>query len=126
MGVLYHDLVLPGEVFHRETGAVHFTIKAHINESGCDDTNVLREGIIPVVGATAIGALAAGAGSGIGAVALVPAIIGGGLMALDSINNKSMTSGGWYAGKRHELEIQGGGKERFSIFDRNSKETHNF
>ena len=27
VGVLYHDLILPGESMHRETGAVHFTIK---------------------------------------------------------------------------------------------------
>ena len=45
----------------------HF--KARINQSGHDDTNVLREGAVPIVGATAIGALSLG---GVTA-ALIPA-----------------------------------------------------
>ena len=122
MGVLYHDLVLPGEVFHRETGAVHFTIKARINNSSCDDTNVLREGAVPIVGATAIGALTLG---GAGAVALIPAVVAGGLMAVDGLFNTDMSSGGWYAGKRHQLEIRGGGNQRFSIYNQKTKDTYN-
>jgi hypothetical protein len=121
VGVLYHDLVLPGEVFHRETGAVHFTIRARINHGGHDDTNVLREGVVPVVGATAISALTLG---GVGA-ALAPAVVAGGLMAVDGLLNTDMSSGGWYAGKRHELEIRGGGNERFTIFNRKTKESYN-
>ena len=97
----------------------HF--KARINQSGHDDTNVLREGAVPIVGATAIGALSLG---GVTA-ALIPAVVAGGLMAVDGLFNTDMSSGGWYAGKRHELEICGGGNQRFSIYNTRTKITYN-
>ena len=60
VGVLYHDLVQPGEVFARETGAVHFTICATVSEE--DDTS-WTDTVLPVVGVV-VGSLAALATAG--------------------------------------------------------------
>ena len=72
-GVLYHDLVKPGECFVRDTGAVHFTIRATVSEK--DDTD-WKDTVLPVFGVviTSLVAMAtAGAGlvfaAGVGAVA---------------------------------------------------------
>jgi hypothetical protein len=48
VGVLYHDYVRPGETLYRNTGAAHFTIKAQINHTGRDNTNVLGDAVLPV------------------------------------------------------------------------------
>jgi len=74
------------------------------------------------VGATAISALTLGSG---GALALIPAVLAGGLMAADGLFNTDMSSGGWYAGKRHELEIRGGGNQRFTIVNLKTKDVYN-
>lgn len=67
-GVLYHGLVQPGEYFARETGAVHFTIRATVSDR--DDTN-WRDTALPVIGVV-VGSLAALATAGAGlAVAAV-------------------------------------------------------
>lgn len=47
VGVLYHDILQPGEKFYRNTGAVHFTIKVRMSENLTkDDTNVFTEGVV--------------------------------------------------------------------------------
>ena len=62
VGVLYHGLVQPGEYFARETGAVHFTIRATVSDT--DDTN-WKDTVLPVVGVV-VGSLAALATAGAG------------------------------------------------------------
>ena len=47
VGVLYHELVKPGESFVRNTGAVHFTIVATLSDK--DDTG-LKDTVLPIVG----------------------------------------------------------------------------
>ena len=47
VGVLYHDLVQPGECFERNTGAVHFTIVACVSDK--DDTG-WTDTVLPVAG----------------------------------------------------------------------------
>ena len=47
VGVLYHELVKPGECFVRNTGAVHFTIVATVSDK--DDTG-FKDTVLPVVG----------------------------------------------------------------------------
>lgn len=65
VGVLYHDLVKPGECFIRNTGAVHFTIRATVSDK--DDTSwtdtVLP--ILTVTGASLAAMFTAGAGLGL-------------------------------------------------------------
>ena len=72
VGVLYHGVVQPGECFVRETGAVHFTIRATVSDK--DDTD-WTDIVLPVIGAVA-GGLAALATAGAGLV-----IVGSGAAA---------------------------------------------
>jgi hypothetical protein len=108
VGVLYHGLVNPGEVFSRETGAVHFTIKARINNSGEDDIKVLVEAALPTLSAAPCRGVAA---------CYVDTTVG---VALLKLTHVSMSSAGWYSGYRHELEICGGGQDQFKIRDKNT------
>ena len=65
VGVLYHELVKPGETFVRNTGAVHFTIVATLSDK--DDTG-FKDTVLPIVGVVGatLGALVtAGAGLGL-------------------------------------------------------------
>ena len=63
-GVLYHGFVKPGEFFTRETGAVHFTIRATVSEK--DDTN-WKDTVLPVFGVV-LGSLVAMATAGAGLI----------------------------------------------------------
>lgn len=63
-GVLYHDLIKPGECFVRDTGAVHFTIRATVSEK--DDTD-WKDTVLPVFGVV-LGSLIALATAGAGLV----------------------------------------------------------
>jgi hypothetical protein len=129
VGVLYHGLVKPGEVFFRETGAVHFTIRARINDSFRDDTDVLLEGAVPAIGAVAltagpIGGLAMAAGIAGPATAATATyagtVLGTAMLIMPHLKYTSMSSAGWYSGYRHELEICGGGQHPFKIRDKNT------
>ena len=65
VGVLYHELVKPGECFVRNTGAVHFTIVATVSDK--DDTG-FKDTVLPifgVIGVTLAGMLTAGASLGL-------------------------------------------------------------
>ena len=65
VGVLYHELVKPGETFIRNTGAVHFTIVATLSDK--DDTG-FKDTVLPIVGfvGVTLGAMVtAGAGLGL-------------------------------------------------------------
>ena len=79
-GVLYHGLVQPGENFARETGAVHFTIRATVSD--IDDTD-WKDTVLPVVGVvvgTLVALATAGAGlaiAGAGVAAAAAATAGG-------------------------------------------------
>jgi hypothetical protein len=124
VGVLYHGLVQPGEVFFRETGAVHFTIRARINTSGKDDTSLIVEAAAPTLGAVAV---ATGSVTGIAMViakttAALTTTCAGILLgaALLQLPHVSMSSAGWYSGYRPELEICGGGQYPFKIRDKNT------
>jgi hypothetical protein len=121
VGVLYHDLVLPGDVFHRETGAVHFTVRARINNTGADDTNILGEAVVPVVGATSIGVISTFSGPFVAAGTI---LVGGGLLLANSQWRAEITSRGWYAGKRHELEIGCKENKTFFIVDKKTNEVY--
>ena len=77
VGVLYHDLVKPGEYFTRETGAVHFTIRATVSEE--DDTN-WKDTVLPVFGVV-LGSLVAVATAGVGAVLSGGALVAAGASA---------------------------------------------
>ena len=86
-GVLYHGLVQPGEVFARETGAVHFTIRATVSDK--DDTD-WRHTVLPVVGIV-VGSLAAVATAGAGlaaagvGIAAAGAAAAGGTVAVEGL-----------------------------------------
>ena len=71
VGVLYHELVKPGETFVRNTGAVHFTIVATLSDK--DDTG-FKDTVLPIVGVVGatLGALVTG-GAGLGLFAGVGA-----------------------------------------------------
>lgn len=47
VGVLYHGIVQPGEVWFRKTGAVWFTVEAYVAAE--DDTSVFWEAAFPVL-----------------------------------------------------------------------------
>ena len=76
VGVLYHDIVQPGEYFTRETGAVHFTIRVTVSDK--DDTG-WTDTVLPVLGVvvTSLAAMAtAGASIGLFAGLGVPGALG--------------------------------------------------
>ena len=136
VGVLYHDLVQPGEVFARETGAVHFTICATFSDK--DDTS-WTDTVLPVVGVV-VGSLAAlatagaslGVFSGVAGASALPGLVTGavtsaaegGIVATGGAvltrelaqklfqqaekSHYYISSAGWYFGGRNELEIRGG------------------
>jgi len=87
VGVLYHGLVQPGEFFARETGAVHFTIRATVSDR--DDTD-WRDTVLPVVG-VGVGSLAALATAGAGlaiagaGIAAAGAAAAGGTIAVEGL-----------------------------------------
>jgi len=86
-GVLYHGLVQPGENFARETGAVHFTIRATVTDT--DDTD-WKDTVLPVVGVV-VGTLAALATAGAGlaiagaGVGIAAAATAGGTIAVEGL-----------------------------------------
>lgn len=86
-GVLYHGLVQPGENFAKETGAVHFTIRATVSDT--DDTD-WKDTVLPVVGVV-VGTVAALATAGAGlaiagaGVGVAAAATAGGTIAVEGL-----------------------------------------
>jgi len=87
-GVLYHGLVQPGESFARETGAVHFTIRAAVSD--IDDTD-WKDTVLPVVSVvvgTLVALATAGAGlaiAGAGVAAAAAAATAGSTTAVEGL-----------------------------------------
>ena len=130
VGVLYHDLVKPGEYFIRNTGAVHFTIKATVSDK--DDTG-WTDTVLPILGVvgTTLAAMVT-AGASVGLTALVSGglvsgtavvteagvVAAGGALLTKEIAIKLfsqaekdhcyISSAGWYFGGKNHLEIRGG------------------
>lgn len=86
VGVLYHELVKPGECFVRNTGAVHFTIVATLSDK--DDTG-FKDTVLPiagVIGGTLAAMLTAGASLGLlGGVGAAASAIGLGPLVPEAI-----------------------------------------
>lgn len=83
VGCLYYGTLKPGESFDRNTGAVWFTIKAHIQPDGQEprkDWDCAKP-VAAIVGAVLVGAVTAGYGAvpaaGTAAAALAPIAAGG-------------------------------------------------
>ena len=100
VGPLYYDLVQPGETFSRNTGAVHVTIKAHINLSGKCDINDWSCAL-PIITTTGAFAFAGGP---------LGVTVAGGQAIMHGISKDRgvLTSPGWYMGHKHNLKIVGG------------------
>lgn len=136
VGVLYHGVVHPGESFFRNTGAVHFTIKATVSDkddTGWTDTVLpvvsavvtsvaaiatAGVGLVPgVAGAIGLSALSASLVSGAASVTRL-GIIAGGIKLTMELAQKLLSEGkkehfyisspGWYFGGENHLEIRGG------------------
>ena len=93
VGVLYHELVKPGECFVRNTGAVHFTIVATVSDK--DDTG-FKDTVLPIFGviATTLGAIVtAGAG-----LALFAGVAGAGAAAGAIGGSRALAAGGLVSG----------------------------
>ena len=114
VGVLYHELVKPGECFVRNTGAVHFTIVATVSDK--DDTG-FKDTVLPVVGVigATLGTMVATAASlglipGVGAAA---SAIGLGSLAPEGLCPTAVT----IAGGIHIL-VAGGKKLTSKLADK--------
>ena len=136
VGVLYHDLVKPGECFIRNTGAAHFTIVATISDK--DDTGWTNT-VLPVAGfaffvvstfaatvvtaGTSIGLIPAGLFAGTVTVSEAGVMQAAGqallhvtkevakrLLSQAEKEHCHISSAGWYFRGKNELEIHGGPK----------------
>ena len=119
VGVLYHDLVKPGECFVRNTGAVHFTIVATVSDK--DDTG-FKDTVLPIVsviGGTLAAMLTGGASlavsAGVGAASaagrtMLTKELAAKLFSQAKKDHCYISSAGWYFGGENHLEIHGGPK----------------
>ena len=119
VGVLYHELVKPGECFVRNTGAVHFTIVATVSDK--DDTG-FKDTVLPIVsviGGTLAAMLTGGASlavsAGVGAASATGATmltkeLATKLFSQAKKDHCYISSAGWYFGGENHLEIHGGPK----------------
>ena len=120
VGPLYYDLVLPDDVFYKDTGAVHFSINERINTTGHSDTmekDILPifKSIIHVIASTVEFGIAVGEASvatsspysKVGAsLKLAQVMAEVAVTGVEMISrNYHFTSPGWYAGYKHDLEI---------------------
>ena len=108
--VIYHELVNPGETFHRTTGNIYFTIHARINYSYTDNPHsdiFLRNDISTHK-------------------KLNTTLANKSLLTLRTSfsgtkgsfrNYQSFNSLGWFAGYNHQIEIFGGNSCKFQIKD---------
>ena len=121
VGVLYHAYVQPGEIKQFITGAVHFTIRVRVNNTGRDDTDISKEAFLPIFEmiklagnfAALVHQVHSSASSGLSAVGVggisgSVGVVGSGIHNIIDSANTGMKSDRWYAGYNHRLEIHGG------------------
>lgn len=124
VGVLYHDLVQPGECFTRTTGAVHFTIRATVSKE--DDTN-WKNTILPVLGVLLV-SLGAVVTAGVGAVLSGGALLTAGVSAASGVTGVTLV-GGAVTLTSARLMTAGGvvlTKELAEALSKEAKESHVF
>ncbi|WP_298117075.1 hypothetical protein [Flavobacterium sp.] len=89
VGPLYYELVQPGQVFRRDTGAVWFTVKARISPNNTLDIDTWDcvWPIAAIVGGVLLGAVTGGysAFAGVAGSLGASALVSGGALSLSSI-----------------------------------------